>query len=132
MRPRRYQSTTLHQHRSIVTSLCRSTLSRNQSWPPTLNLKQLLVLGLGIHGIGFFKQVWKVESEQDLVATTIKACFIRIPAKRIRMGLGGGNHQDPDTCLKFLHPVIDTLKRDCPFVLLEDKQKDKSGGVDRP
>uniref|UniRef100_A0A0D3CFD2 Uncharacterized protein n=1 Tax=Brassica oleracea var. oleracea TaxID=109376 RepID=A0A0D3CFD2_BRAOL len=34
-----------------------------------------------------------VESEQDLVATTIKACFIRIPTKRIRTGLGGGNHQ---------------------------------------
>ncbi|KAF3577847.1 hypothetical protein DY000_02029698 [Brassica cretica] len=30
----------------------------NQSLPPTLNLTQLLVLGLGMHGIGFFKQVW--------------------------------------------------------------------------
>ena len=29
----------------------------------------------------------------DLVATTIKACFIRIPTKRIRTGLGGGNLQ---------------------------------------
>ncbi|KAF3532138.1 hypothetical protein DY000_02040836 [Brassica cretica] len=28
-------------------------VSRNQSWPPTLNLTQLLVLGLGIHGIRF-------------------------------------------------------------------------------
>ncbi|WZY77894.1 hypothetical protein YC2023_024278 [Brassica napus] len=35
----------------------------------------------------------QVESEQDLVATTIEACFIRIPTKRIRTGLGGGNHQ---------------------------------------
>ncbi|KAL0716172.1 hypothetical protein Bca4012_065494 [Brassica carinata] len=35
----------------------------------------------------------RVESEQDLVATTIKACFIRIPTKRIRTGLGGGNQQ---------------------------------------
>ncbi|KAG5388821.1 hypothetical protein IGI04_030362 [Brassica rapa subsp. trilocularis] len=37
------------------------------------NLTSLLVLGLGIHGIGFFRQVWKDESEQDLVAKTIKA-----------------------------------------------------------
>ncbi|KAF3577110.1 hypothetical protein DY000_02031498 [Brassica cretica] len=57
------------------------------------NLTQPLVLGLGIHGIRFFKQVWKVESEQDLVATTIKACFVRIPTKRIRTRLGGGNLQ---------------------------------------
>ena len=34
-----------------------------------------------------------MESEQDLVAKTIKACFIRITTKRIRMGLGGGNLQ---------------------------------------
>ncbi|WZZ50227.1 hypothetical protein YC2023_050334 [Brassica napus] len=35
----------------------------------------------------------QVESEHDLVATTIKACFIRIPTKKIRTGLGGDNHQ---------------------------------------
>ncbi|KAL0864781.1 hypothetical protein Bca101_043899 [Brassica carinata] len=39
------------------------------------------------------KSTREVESEEDLVATTIKACFIRIPTKRIRTGLGGGNHQ---------------------------------------
>ncbi|KAF2568631.1 hypothetical protein F2Q68_00025782 [Brassica cretica] len=59
----------------------------------TTNLTLLLVLGLGIRGIGFFKQVWKVESEQDLVATTIKVCSIRIPTKKNRTGLGGGNLQ---------------------------------------
>uniref|UniRef100_A0A0D3CQ49 Retrotransposon gag domain-containing protein n=1 Tax=Brassica oleracea var. oleracea TaxID=109376 RepID=A0A0D3CQ49_BRAOL len=81
MRPCRYQSTALHQQRLIVSSLCRSTLSRSSF---------LLV-----------------ESEQDLVAKTIKACFIRIPTKRIRTGLGGGNHQER-----------------LPAVLLEDKQKE--------
>ena len=30
------------------------------------NLTQLLVLGLGIHGIGFFKKVWKVKSCIDM------------------------------------------------------------------
>ncbi|KAL0643828.1 hypothetical protein Bca4012_042118 [Brassica carinata] len=39
------------------------------------------------------KSTREMESEHDLVATTIKACFIRIPTKRIRTGLGGGNHQ---------------------------------------
>ncbi|KAG5397731.1 hypothetical protein IGI04_019545 [Brassica rapa subsp. trilocularis] len=44
-------------------------------------------LGLGIHGIGFFRQVWKVEPEQDLVARTIKACFMKIPNKEFERDL---------------------------------------------
>ncbi|KAG5384463.1 hypothetical protein IGI04_035933 [Brassica rapa subsp. trilocularis] len=46
------------------------------------NLTSLLVLGFGIHGIGFFKQLWKIY------------CLIRMNSnKRIRTGLGGGNLQ---------------------------------------
>ncbi|KAG5374023.1 hypothetical protein IGI04_019958 [Brassica rapa subsp. trilocularis] len=38
------------------------------------NLTSLFVLGLGIHGIGFFRQVWK-SSKRDLEAAIFKARF---------------------------------------------------------
>ncbi|KAF3508389.1 hypothetical protein F2Q69_00006041 [Brassica cretica] len=51
----------------------------NQSSPPTLNLTQLLVLGLGIHGIGFFKQVSKHLLDRPLSQRRI---YARIICKR--------------------------------------------------
>ncbi|KAF3555740.1 hypothetical protein F2Q69_00012776 [Brassica cretica] len=59
------------------------------------------------------------------LSTTIKASFIRIPTKRIRMGLGGGNHQEVmilsfKSCESMLFSNL--FQRDSS-VLLEDKQK---------